>query len=254
MFAYKLTYATFAGSYKPNQEFILSSYLPDFTMKNLAELFEYVSAFYIRVPEMDIRIDAATIYLGSSKGISVTLHDFEIAGYKVKKAEVEILSGSARITGKLDRKVIEFGDVKLHDPELDIFMVSHYLASRARRTDTVIRGKVELENHPLTFPAAAYLYVSPGSKDTEWTVMATLTDSSSPTLPLSKIAPQVAGSSLDLALKEVVFVAASTDKPNTGLMILSQYKPFRRGKSLSLLRLRHSLRIKNRCTNLCCHR
>jgi hypothetical protein len=254
MFSYKLTYTTFTGSYIPTKEFILSSYLPDFTMQNLAELFEHVSGDYIRVPEVDIRIGGATIYLGSSKkNLRVTLHDFEIAGHKAKKAQVSILPKTVLISGKLDCKIIPFGDVQLHDPELHILMESRYSVA-GRRTDTTIRGNAKLENNPLTFPAAALLYVPPGSKNTEWTVMATLTDRDLPVLQLSKVVPQVAGNSLDLSLKDVIFVAASKDDPNTGHMIISHYKPFRRGKSLSLLQLRHGLKVKHRCTNLWRHR
>jgi hypothetical protein len=252
MFAYKLTYATFAGSYVPKEEFILSSYFPDFTMNNLAELFEHVSGDYIKVPEVNIRIGGATIYLGSSKSLSVTLHDFEIAGHRAKKAEVAILSRTVLISGKLDCDLIPFGDVMLHDPELHIHMESEFSVA-GRRTDTAIRGKVELDNG-LAFLAAAYLYVSPGSKEIDWTVMATLTSDKFPVLALSKIVPEVEGSSLDLALREVVFVAASKDEPQLGKMIISHYKPFRSGKSLSLLLLRHNLMVKNRCTNLCRHR
>lgn len=92
----------------------------------------------------------------------------------------------------------------------------------------------------LTLDVAVYLYPSIDPKESsnilmmreaedtadglQWTIVSAVDD----TLALSKIITQVHGTFLDLALKHVVFVAASCDNPDVGNMIVSGYH-FHRG-------------------------
>lgn len=117
---------------------------------------------------------------------------------------------------------VKFGAVTVKSASIQLDLEP---ASSEKSSDATIYGDVQFE--ALETNVAVHLYSSaPGvvPKRTEWTVYAELSSSDN-TLALSKIAPKLKGTDFDLALKDVVFIAASQDDPDIGAVVSGAYQP-----------------------------
>lgn len=219
-FVYKDVHASFTGSFSPgNSDFELSASVSDFNLKKVAALFEWISNEDVPLPDVEVTIGTATIVVGNTRGLQITLSKVAIDKYTALDADLEITSHKFRIKGDLTSSVIEFGDVQVKRAFLQLEFET---SEKIRSTDVIVGGEVSFFS--LTFDAAVHLYKERGdaSKALQWTVLAALTVKDE-FLALSKVVPEVKGTYLDLALRRVVFVAASKEDPSLGNMIVNGY-------------------------------
>ncbi|PVF92097.1 hypothetical protein CPB86DRAFT_239611 [Serendipita vermifera] len=218
--SYNMTNITLAGSYAAGGEYSLRAQVDNFDMNMVSDLFESMIPDFIDIPDIDVKIGSASLSIASGTGLEIKLQDVNIAGHTSANATLAINPTSILLRGDLTSDVIEFGEVQLRKAYLQVKLDSGK-STHGKRVDTIVGGEVEFAG--LAFEAAVHLYPSQGEKKgTEWTVLAALT-SGNDTFALSKISSELDGTPFDLALSQVVFVAASKDDPGLGQMITSGY-------------------------------
>lgn len=186
-----------------------------------------MTAKELSLPDLDITIKTASFTISSEEGLTISLTEVSIGDHTALDASLTITGHSVLVKGDLTTDDVSFGDIKLKRAYLQLLFES---TTDGFKTDAIIGGQVSFSE--LDFEASVHLYNSPdpdGENQLEWTVLAALTTDGE-TLALSKLVPDVAGSLLDLALNQVVFVAASKDDPSIGNMITSGYS-FHEGKA-----------------------
>ncbi|PVF92098.1 hypothetical protein CPB86DRAFT_844605 [Serendipita vermifera] len=219
-FAHEMTSIVLEGSYAAGGEFSLRAEVDNFDMNTVSDVFESMTHDSVNIPDIDIKIASASLSIASGTGLEIKLKDVNVAGHTSANATLAINSTNVLIRGDLTSDVIAFGDVQVRKAYLQVKLESGK-STHGKRVDTIVGGEVEFVG--LTFEAAVHLYPSSDeNKGTEWTVLAALT-SGNDTFALSKIASELDGTPFNLALSQVVFVAASKDDPDLGQMITSGY-------------------------------
>ncbi|PVF91964.1 hypothetical protein CPB86DRAFT_718414 [Serendipita vermifera] len=217
---YNMTNIVLEGSYAAGGEFSLRAQVDNFDMNTVSDVFESMTHDSIKIPDIDVKIASASMSISSETGLEIKLQDVNVAGHTSANATLAINSANVLIRGDLTSDVIEFGDVQVRKAYLQVKLDSGKSA-HGKRVDTIVGGEVEFVG--LTFEAAVHLYPSSDeNKGTDWTVLAALT-SGTDTFTLSEIASELDGTPFNLALSQVVFVAASKDDPELGQMITSGY-------------------------------
>lgn len=146
--------------------------------------------------------------------------NISIAGYGSGNAILSLSSSGSVIHAELG--TVQLGGVTINSAYIQLDLQP---ASSTKSSDATIYGDIKFE--ALETDIAVHLYPSAPNvvpKRTEWTVYAELT-SSDDILALSNIEPRLKGTDFDLALKNVLFIAASQDDPDIGTVITSTYKP-----------------------------
>ncbi|PVF91963.1 hypothetical protein CPB86DRAFT_718410 [Serendipita vermifera] len=219
-FAHEMTSIILEGSYAAGGEFSLRAEVDNFDMNTVSDMFESMTHDSVNLPDIDIKIASASLSIASGTGLEIKLQDVNIAGHTSVNAILAINPTGILLLGDLTSDVIGFGEVQLRKAYLQVKLDSGK-SIHGKRVDTIIGGEVDFAG--IRFEAAVYLYPSQDDrKGIEWTVLAALT-SGNDTFALSKIAPELDGTPFDLALSQVVFVAASKDDPALGQMITSGY-------------------------------
>lgn len=219
-FQYSTTVVNFTGSYAPGGACSLQASIQGFDLSSLQQLFEAVQHEPLKTPTVDVTIESAVLSLSSDTGFSASLTNISIAGHGSANAVLSFSSAGSVIHAELG--IVQFGDITVNSANINLDLEP---ASSSKPSDAFIYGDVKFE--ALEINVAVHIYPSaPGvtPKRTEWTVYADLS-SSSDTLALSKIAPRLKGTKFDLALKDVVFIAASQDDPDVGTVIPILYQP-----------------------------
>ena len=218
-FMYEGISTTFVGSFSPSGSFDLTASIPHVTMDTISTLFRRISHENLSLPNVDVSIGTASFSLSSDNGFSISLDSISIGDYTSFSAGLIITSHNVVIRGDLTTDVIQLGDIELKRAFLQITLEAK---GSGKATDVILGGEVAFST--LVFDAAVHLYRSPGrsTKSLEWTLFAALT-AKDKTLALSEVVPNVAGTPFDLALTQVVFVAASRDDPSIGNMVTSGY-------------------------------
>ncbi|TBU56241.1 hypothetical protein BD310DRAFT_931958 [Dichomitus squalens] len=210
---------TFQGSYTPRGSFELNASIRHVTVKTIDTLFRRVSHGDLSLPDLDVTIGAASLSISSGNGLSISLDSVTIGDYTSLDAGLTITPHNVVIRGDLTTDAVQFGDIELKRAFLQ---VTFEAKGNGKTTDLILGGEVAFST--LLFDAAVHLYRSPdGSKKSlEWTVLAALT-ATDEAWQLSKVVPEIEGTPFDLALTQVVFVAASKDDPSLGNMITSGF-------------------------------
>ncbi|KEP51319.1 hypothetical protein V565_063650 [Rhizoctonia solani 123E] len=210
---------TFHGTYSPRGTFDLQAPIHNVTLETINTLFRLVSHDDLALPDVDISIGTASLTLSSGSRFSIAFDHVTIGDYTSLDPSLAITPNNATLRGNLTTNVVQFGEIELKDPFLQ---VTFEKKDSSKTTDVIIGGNVTFST--LNFPAAVYLYKSPdlSAQSLEWTVLAALTVGND-ALALSKVVPEVEGTAFDLALTHTVFVAASRDDPSLGNMITSGF-------------------------------
>jgi hypothetical protein len=220
-FQFQTSIANFAGSYVPGGACTLQANIQGFNFSSLQQLYETVQHKPLKKPNVDVTIESAVFSIASDKGFSAILTNVNIADHGSGKAALIFSSTGSVIRAELG--TVRFGDVVTVTSAL--IQLDLQPTSSSKPSDAIIYGDVKFE--ALEIKVSVYLYPSARNavpKRTEWTVYAELTTSDN-TLALSKIEPRLKGTHFDLALKNVLFIAASQDDPDAGTVITSAYKP-----------------------------
>lgn len=219
-FQYQTSVLNFGGSYAPGNSCTLHATVQGFDLSSLQQLYEAVQHQPLKAPNVDVTIESADFSIVSGKGFSATLTNINIAGHGSGNATLSFSSAGSFIHADLG--TVPFGDVTLNSAYIQLDLQP---SSSTKSSDPIVYGAVRFE--ALETNAAVQLYSSAPHvvpKRTEWTVYAELTSPDN-TLALSKIEPRLKGTDFDLALKDVLFIAASQDDPKIGTDISSAYKP-----------------------------
>ncbi|KAF8593814.1 hypothetical protein BDV93DRAFT_529669 [Ceratobasidium sp. AG-I] len=211
---------TFQGTFSPSGAIQLQASIYNVTMGTIDTLFRCISgdSGELALPDVDLSIGTATVAV-SNNGFSISVDEVKIGDYTSFGAGLAITSHNVTLNGKLTTDAVEFGDVELKGAFVQITFEKQ---GSGKTTDLIIGGKVAFSK--LEFDAAVHLYKSPdrSAKSLAWTVLAALTVGNNE-LALSKVVPEVQGTSFDLALTQAVFVAASRDDPALGNMISTEF-------------------------------
>ena len=219
-FQYQTSIVNFTGSYVPGGDCSLHVNIQGFDLASVEQLYEAIHHEPLKTPNVDVTIESADLTIASSKGFSATLNNINIAGHGSANAVLSFSSTGSVIHAELG--TVQFGEVTINSAYIQLDLQP---ASNSKSSDAFIYGDIRFE--ALETNVAVHLYPSAPDvvpKRTEWTVYAELTSFDN-TLALSKIEPRLKGTDFDLALKEVVFIAASRDDPDAGTVITGAYKP-----------------------------
>ncbi|KAF8546084.1 hypothetical protein OG21DRAFT_1528059, partial [Imleria badia] len=219
-FQYQASIVNFTGSYIPGGDCSLHVDIQRFDLASLQQLYEAVKHEPLKTPNVDVTIESADLTIASGKGFSATLNNINIAGHGSANAVLSFSSTGSIIHAELG--TVQFGEVTINSAYIQLDLQP---ASSSKSSDAFIYGDIKFE--ALETDVAVHLYPSAPDvvpKRIEWTVYAELTSSDN-TLSLSKLEPRLKGTAFDLALKDVVFIAASQDDPDVGTVITSAYKP-----------------------------
>lgn len=216
---YGFTNIVLEGSYGPNGQYALGAQVTDFDMNTVSDLFKLISRDTIDIPDIDVKIGSASIYIASGKEFEISLHNVDIAGHTSANATLAISPTGILLRGDLTSNVATFGNIEVQRAYLQVRLDSKR-SPHGKRVDTIIGGEVNWAN--LGLAVGVHIYPSSDNKkSTEWTILAALDDGNS--FKLSEMISELDGTPFDLDLKQVVFVAASKDDPSLGQMITSGY-------------------------------
>ncbi|RPD59113.1 hypothetical protein L226DRAFT_510190 [Lentinus tigrinus ALCF2SS1-7] len=222
-FQNRFTAAVFTGSYAAGAAFSLSAVFTDFDLTSVFDIFESLTSTSLAMPDVDVKIGSASITVASGTGLTIDLQDVEVEGHTAADATLIISAAGVTIRGDVTSSdAITFGEVELKSAFVEVT-----LQKGAEGSSVALGGEIEFEG--LVLDAIVHLYKGTDNK-TQWTAYASLT-APGDTLSFSKLVPALEGSFLDLALSQVVFVAASQDDPFVPSVVSTSYA-FRQGVQL----------------------
>ncbi|KAG1750131.1 hypothetical protein EDB19DRAFT_90971 [Suillus lakei] len=217
----------FRGSWVTGGACAISANMSNFDFQTIEALYGSMHHASLNPPKIDVSIASAVISIAKGQGLTVSLQGVGIAGHQIGDANLVIDSDGVNLHGGISNgETMNFGSLVLSKALIN---VNYCNTASGKQTDATITGNVLF--HGLEFEAAVHLYHSADDTNTaiadtpmlvEWTVFAELTANNDQLL-LSKFVPAVRGSKLDLALSHVVFLAASRDHPDIGVLIPTNY-------------------------------
>ena len=211
-FQWGATSAEFDGSYaSAGKTFSITASMSQVTLESIFDIFEALSDDSIILPEVDVRIDSASLSIASGDGLSISLQNVQVEGHTAGDAQLTLGPNGAVIKGDITSSTsIAFDDIELTKAYISIDLPAK---SSGQQPSVMLGGEVSFEG--IVFDALVHLYKGDASaKGIQWTVYASLSTISS--LSHFKSLAKLNGSFLDLELTQVVFAAASQDDPSIG--------------------------------------
>ncbi|CUS15348.1 unnamed protein product [Tuber aestivum] len=188
------------GVYSPETFYIQAS-VPTCTFDDLHALYTSITGRTLAefshtaiFKDLLFRIDASGLTLSG---------DVTIDEHRAVKAVVTIHRDGITITGSL--KDITFGAVTITKAELDVFIGRTNPGTTSRESGFSITGNVHF--HDMDISVSVHTLFEGGQVN--WTVYGELEAD----LELSRLAPKVEGTFLDLSLRKVAFIASNVDSP-----------------------------------------
>ncbi|KAG9099671.1 hypothetical protein FRC07_010504, partial [Ceratobasidium sp. 392] len=173
--------------------------------------------------DVDITIGSATINIIKGKGLSITVDKLKVDDYTTENgATIELSSKGVLVEAKVKEIKLPGGlGVTLKSAYMK---VSFEKEDSGRSTDVALGGEVVLDElGDLDVSAGVHLYKDASSKKLEWTVYGTF-DKLGNSTTLGKLFPQVHTPFLaDLALQNLMFIAASKDDPTLSSLNPNKY-------------------------------
>jgi hypothetical protein len=222
-FQYKSTAAIFSGSYAAGGAFSLTAAITNFDMRSINNIFESLTNSSLDLPGIDVKIGSAFITVASGSGLTIALQNVQIGDHVAANALLAIGPDGVTIRGDVSSKdMIFLGDSGV---ELKKAYIEVTLASTVQGSSVVLGGKIAFDEFVLD--ALVHLYQGQQGSGLQWTAIASLA-ASGDKLALSKIAPGLKDTFLDLALTNAVVVVASQDDPTIFSYLATPY-PIHRG-------------------------
>lgn len=200
------------------KELYLETEVPHCTMEDIRELYTFTTgreleAFHHSAEFHNIRfrVDQA--------GLKFT-GEVVVDGHRSIEATVAVRRDGLAITGSL--LDMQLGAVKIEKAELDIFVGRTAGNETSRPSGFAINGQVSFRN--LKIDVAAYTTLTE-HEGVQWAIYGEVGVAE---MKLHRLAPDVKGSWLDLGLKQVAFIASSSDSPQGGSYNVFGY-PIRKG-------------------------
>jgi hypothetical protein len=225
-FSYLTSLAVLEGSYSSSGHFSLRAEFDNFGIREIDAIFFTLFSNSLTLPEFDVHVGSAVLSVVSGDGLSVSLRNVDVAGYDAADVTASFTLSGVSLSGTLSSNtVLTFGDAEIRNA---VLQVSFWTSQKQKQVDVMLGGTLAVDFLDFTVTAAVHLY--PGSGGIEWAVVAEL-DSQEHSIALSDVVSVIKkGSFLDLSLKNIVFMAASSDDP----LISRSYPGYtvRRGQSL----------------------
>ncbi|KAL0955635.1 hypothetical protein HGRIS_001868 [Hohenbuehelia grisea] len=209
----KKTTAVFSGSYTPEGKYKISAKVSDFGVDGVLNLFRHYAGNELSLPShIDVEIGSATITISKEAGLEVEVEDVKYHEYKAKSAKIELSSKGLTVEGKIDNVTFPNVPITLEEASLRI---SFEKVKSKKSTDVALAGAIKKVGD-LNLPhisAAVHLYKTSESNTLDWTVYGRFDEL--PRNPsLGSVFHQLQGSFLEnVALEDVLFIAASKDDP-----------------------------------------
>lgn len=200
------------------KEFYLETEVPQCTMEDIRKFYtsttgRELEAFHHSAEFHNIRFRV------DQGGLKFT-GEVVVDGHRSIEATVVVRRDGLAITGSL--LDMELGTVKIEGAELDVFVGRTAGNETSRSSGFAVNGKVSFRD--LRIDVAAYTALTE-NEGVQWAVYGELRAAE---MKLHRLAPDVKNSWLDLGLKQVAFIASSSDSPQGGSYNVFGY-PIRKG-------------------------
>lgn len=236
------TTAYFLGSYAPGGNYSLSATVNNFGCQGVLDVFKHLTGNSLELPQVDIDIGSATLFIASGAGLTITLSDLTVSSFSAPDATVHISDSGVTVQGSLSNDSgISLGEVSLTKA---FIRVTFSKSVSGKTTDVIFGGEIQFQG--ITIDAFVHLYPSADKGRIEWTVFGSM--SASGDLSLSSLVPDLKvcsihlysctrsdcaqGSFLDgIVLRNAAFIVASRDDPSLGAILPKPY-PVHQGQLL----------------------